>query len=290
MKADSGKYVELNPYPVFSYLPPGWLPLLFTNNMEPHWAAMPVREKRVAGPGAGGAEVEMDLSGMNFFFMPAPLGDDSFSGRFRPGQGYFQVWLGLYILPPGPATSPATVDPLFAARLGARDNDGWNRFMGVANPVSRIVESTLSVRADTSLRPGLECTEIRGTLEVNTDLGDANPKRFPFPWLFAAPAAVWRSELESYAVMRQHCVSYVFFSNGYYIQIYCATAEYRDRDGCDRRLAEEFPEVAREMRDVAASIRIVDDGRGFRAPAPRQMVVLSAEDAAAARPGKGTWY
>ncbi|MCB1322365.1 MAG: PilZ domain-containing protein [Leptospiraceae bacterium] len=249
--ADVLSYLALrgrNPYPLMD-IHPEWRPLLFSNDMSTHWRGIDINGERC------------DLIGCNYYPLPAPLADVSYSARFDPRSVYFLSWVGVYVLPP---LNGQRIPISVYTQLVNKDNRAWLRLMGDPNPVS-----------DMEYAP-MECVERNATGEpirwsvvqhcvTHSDLGSNNP-RVNVPRIMSVNDALWSGRYESYQNADHSPIFFeAWYESDYLIISFVSCTEIVDRTGNTMRNADD-PHFRAVTGAMQKSIRIIDDGSGYRGP------------------------
>ncbi len=249
------QYIALrgrNPYPVLD-TPVDWGPHLYSNDMRPHWQGVEVENQK------------LDLNGCNYFPLPAPLPDVSYSARFDPRSVYFLSWVGVYIVPP---VNGVRVPPEVYAELGNRDNVAWLRNMGDREPVSTMADVALQCNERDANGDESRWSVIQNCA-THSDVGDRNPAK-GVPAIMRVEGGPGKGQYESYQKTDQSPTYFeIWYENDYLIIAFVSCTEIEDRHGRILR-NDDDPIFHKATQAMLRSICIIDDGSGFRGPGLRR--------------------
>ncbi|MET9834751.1 hypothetical protein ABZ078_36935 [Streptomyces sp. NPDC006385] len=223
---------------------PGWERRVFTVDMSPHWQDIPWQGSRIS------------LRGHNIFTLPAPSCLGGPSARFDPDAPLFGGFAGLYVIPP---VNGQRVPPELVPELANRDNLAWGRRFG--DPAPR---SEWSGRIT---RTGPDNWRADLQYRWNGDLGPGNPQTGTPP-LLTIPPELWQGRLAPYCGRTDAVSGRIWYQGDYLLHWYCNNTRVHDLHGRLIDTLAAYPELREIQERMAASVRIIDRGTGYRGPRP----------------------
>ena len=218
--------------PEFTHIAESWGPQVFSLDMGDYWQAQGITH-----------------AGKNYYLIPKPAGDTTYSERFNPASKYFQSWVGIYTVKDKNGETYGITDGVLdqnaVIRLGIADQTGWLKDFACIPEPRVLLDETVPVTREAVTIDGESGWKLSCRLVTQTDVGTNNVQA-GIPELLIVPASCWNTAVQSYQEIRMNIVFYVWHSpdNEELNMIYLSAAEYTDLAGTEHNyLSEILPEL-----------------------------------------------
>lgn len=240
----------LNPSVVFD-VPATWYPRVYVVNLTPYAQNLPCGNDRLS------------LSVMDYYLMPGPGPTYPYSAYFDPYSPYFQLMAGAYII--APVDGKRVPPEIFSSTLLVNDMHAFLGRFRDPEPMASVGEMILTPTGTDRWR-----LESAGGNRYHIVVGSRMPQE-GMPALFTVPNTPvagtkhWSDLIDDYTETENLPFGDLSYHNDYLIWNWCMGVRFVDKMG-QAHDSRDHPHEVEEMKQIAASARIIDRGIGIVLP------------------------